>query len=333
MAFPLCLSPVLLAFLTGAQDQPGNNLLNDLRAMQFPPSGPAIPGGFGAGGLNQNFGGMGMAGGGAQSTFGSVASAPPGLGAQVPETPPDFACTTGANAAAWDSVKRRFRALFDGNAGGSPFVLGNREAMSATLEGALRDLKAVNALGPNAVDECGLGKLSLQLVSFATVDDPMALIQLFSSLEQLASPVLTLLLDVPWEAVAESRWPLFGLLSHLNLRKSHIQGALNTDAIDGLEDMNAKVFQAELVNALQTGNAAALGNSAGTFLQNYGKDSALGPLTALSAQAMSSTDPQIIPVIQMGFKQAIGSAAELDVATSTQWPLWGLLHVVVDRLG
>jgi len=266
---------------------------------------------------------MGMSSG--MGMGGPVSAAP------MQETPPDLACSTGPNAATWEAVKQSFRNLMIG----TPVQLQSKEVLSAALETALKELKAVDAFSPQAAEECGLGKLCLQLLSFAGIDDPSALPQLFMSFEQLASPVLTLLLDVPWAAVAQSRWPLFGLMAQLNLRKSHVQGAMNTDVVDGLDDPTGRAYQSELTTACAASDAATLEKASLSFLQAETKGSALGPLTALSAQAVAAQPadkPGLLQATQIGFKQAIGSAGELDVALSTQWPLWGLLHTAVDSV-
>lgn len=293
-------------------------------AVGAPPAG-ATPG-FGAG-----MGGLGMP---PQGGMGGVpmgqAAAPPAGGA---EPPLDLSCLAGPRAAGWAAAKRHFRGIFDGSAGGSPLMLPSREALSAALEAALRDLKAADALNPQAPDECGLGKLCLQLMSFATVDDPAALVQLFAGLEQVSSPVMTLLVDVPWAATAQSGWPLFALLGTLNMRKSHVSGALNSPEVDGLADQAGLVLQAELSQALQVGDAGALERAGASFLQKESQGSALAPLTALAVQAIGSGPQErvgLLQTLQAAFKQVIASAAELDIALSTNWPLWGLLQLNLD---
>merc|ERR1719336_1932688 len=121
-----------------------------------------------------------------------------GMQQAVADPPPDLACSASPRTPAWAAAKQHFRGLFP--AAAAVPQLASREAMTASMEGALKDLKAMEALGPQAVDECGLGKLCLQLLSFASIDDPAAIVQLFSV------------------ALAGAGWPFFGLLSQLNLR-------------------------------------------------------------------------------------------------------------------
>jgi hypothetical protein len=211
-----------------------------------------------------------------------------------------------------------------------------REVLVAALEGAIEDLKAANALGPNTEDECGLGKLCLQLMSIVTADDPSGLMQVFSTLEPVASPVLTLMLDVPWAALAQAGWPFFGLLAQLNLRKLQSPG-INTEGIDGLGDPATRAFQADLIAALSKDGAAIEAVSAAYMQKEQSENgSALAPLTAMSAQAAGQPElpvrSQMLNELQTAMKQVIGDAAELDVALATTWPLWGLLSISVDSL-
>mmetsp|Transcript_35981 Transcript_35981/g.99145 ORF Transcript_35981/g.99145 Transcript_35981/m.99145 type:complete len:424 (+) Transcript_35981:89-1360(+) len=292
------------------------------------PFGGASPGGA-IGGMGMGFGGMGVA---APPPAGGASMAPPGGSGAGIEEPMDLDCAVGPRAAAWASTKQRFSAVFAGPHGA--FKLASKEALNAAMEGALNDLKAVGALSPEAANECGLGKLSLQLLSFATVDDPTALVQLFAAFEQLASPVLTMLLDVPWAAVAAAGWPLFGLLGQLNFRKQHVEGALNTEAMDGMDDAMVKAFQVELAAAVEAWDMPSIAKAGATFMEKEHQGSALVPLTALAAQSAGATKLEergvLLQAVQQGFKQVIGSGAELDIALATTWPLWGLLHMSVS---
>jgi len=259
----------------------------------------------------------------------------PGLGAGPGAAPPeDLACSGGAHAATWFSVKERFR-----TAVASPLTLAPREVIVAALEGALQELKMANALDPASADECGLGKLCLQLLSILTMDDPAGLMQLFGSYEQLASPVLTMLLDVPWVALSQAGWPILGLLAQVNLRKAHASaGTIDTQGLDGLDDPASRQFFEQMGMALQSGNQAGLDAVAGAFLQKEPQSgSALSMLCALAAQAVATsqvqTRVQVLDALQAAMRQVIGSAAELDIGLSTQWPLWGLSHAAVDSIG
>ncbi|CAE7233566.1 hypothetical protein AK812_SmicGene26891 [Symbiodinium microadriaticum] len=284
--------------------------------------GPASPMGGGLGGFGQ---GQGMPPPGTYSA--------PGL-QQAPgeeRTLEDLACTVGMHSAVWSATKRQFRQIFQDTLPWQPVA---REALSATMESGLQILMSAGAMAPQAPDECGLGKLTLQLFSFSAVDEPQVLLQLFAALEQLASPVLTMLLDMPFAGLAQTGWPIVALLAQINLRKQQI-GAVNDERVDGVDDMAGRQFQAELLAALAARDGAAAQDAATRYLSaNPQGQSALAPLTALATQAMASPDAQermqLLEVLQQALKQVIGSGAELDLALSTKWPLWGVLHVALD---
>merc|ERR1719235_1518128 len=141
------------------------------------PQGGMPMGGMPAGGAAP----MGMAGMGGRPGMGGQ---PMGMAGGADDTPPDMECTSGSQAAAWQSVKNRFRNIFTGPGGG--FVLTPREQLVATLHGAMEDLMATKALTGESGD-CGLGRLCLQILSVLTVEDPAALVSLLQQTEQLAS--------------------------------------------------------------------------------------------------------------------------------------------------
>uniref|UniRef100_A0A7S2NE78 Uncharacterized protein n=1 Tax=Zooxanthella nutricula TaxID=1333877 RepID=A0A7S2NE78_9DINO len=347
------------------QDAPGpNSLLSDLRAIQEP-GGRA----FGAGGGAAPFGaagaqmqqpqqphpatqggmGLGMPGvfsppGGSAQPSGALGGPGAGVGQAAmglqaggaAEPPVDLGCSAGPRAAGWLGAKRCFRSLFAAP-GGSPLLLPGREAMSAAFEAALGELKAVGALTPEAADDCGLGKLALQLLSFASMEDPTALALLFTGVEQLASPVMTVLLDVPWAATGQTGWPIFGLLSLISMRRGTVPEALNTLEVDGLSDASGQTFQTELIAALQAGDSGALDRASSAYLQRLvSPGSALAPLTALAAQVVGRSDAGLrmgmLRTLQGAMQQAIGSAGELDIGLGTHWPLWGLLQMALEPL-
>lgn len=259
---------------------------------------------------------------------GSVAQAQPG---GEPEF--DLGCATGKHVAAWQKVKKSFRAaLSDGRA-----LLGvPKEELAKTLGDAKAQLEADKALAPEASEECGTGKLSLQLLSLTTLEDPLALSQLFTGVERLASPVMTLILEVPWVAIAQSGWPIFGLLAQMNQRRVQTASA-NPPEVDGLHGKYEPLFLRELFEALAKGDSRQLEESSRIFMSLDGTTgTALALLTAVAGQAAADRSPQeklqLLQQLQTGFRQAIGSAAELDIALGTQWPLFGLIHFVLDQL-
>merc|ERR1719491_197799 len=147
---------------------------------------------------------------------------------------------------------------------------------------------------------------------------------------------MPLILEVPWLAVAQSGWPLFGLLAQLNQRRVQTKSG-NPPEVDGLNGKFESLYLREVFEALAKGDSKQLEESSRIFMSLDGTTgSALGALTAVAGQAAADRPPQeklqLMEQLQNGFRQAIGSAAELDIALGTQWPLFGLIHFVLDQL-
>jgi len=150
--------------------------------------------------------------------------------------------------------------------------------------------------------------------------------------------MLTLLLDIPWVVTALSGWPLFGILAQLSFNKvGALEGAINHDALDGLEagDEALRSYFKAVRAGQQTGDLLVMSEASAAFLQstsNQGGD--MGWLTAMATQA--AIQPQVkermkfVETLQNYLRQSIHTAAELDIALATRWPLWGLLHVTID---
>merc|ERR1712129_233822 len=228
----------------------------------------------------------------------------------------------------------RFRNLLTGTN-----VLGGikRETLSETLDAAMKELKEAKALGPESESECPVGKLNLQLLSVTAIVDPMALAQLLTGTERLASPILTLLLDVPWIAIVESGWPVFGFLAELNARRRETKAGINTELADGVAEGAARAFLVEVTQALATGNIGELKQLSALYLSFEDQQgAAFATLTALAAQAAVENTVggriKLLEAVQNVFKMAIASAPELDLALGTQWPIWDLIHMAVDGM-
>eukprot|EP00929_Paragymnodinium_shiwhaense_P018816 TRINITY_DN1302_c0_g1_i1.p1 TRINITY_DN1302_c0_g1~~TRINITY_DN1302_c0_g1_i1.p1 ORF type:complete len:277 (-),score=95.60 TRINITY_DN1302_c0_g1_i1:173-1003(-) len=249
------------------------------------------------------------------------------------DIPEDMGCEKGKHAAVWLSVKKSFRTLIDETSG--PFSPVKNEAIKTVVDNAVAQVKAAGGFEKAAEGECGLGRLSIQLLTLATLTDPQAAAQSLQELQAISSPVLTLLLDVPWVATALSGWPMFGILAQVGLHKVQVlQGMLNNDALDGLQRDIDKAYFQEINTAASKGDLISMVESSVKYMSSGGEGGGiLAPLTAMASQAAVQTEVQqrmeAATQLQNAFRGVIGTPAELDLSLTTRWPLWGLVHVTV----
>jgi len=257
--------------------------------------------------------------------------------AQQPQVqePEDMGCTAGPRAAKWQQVKKRFRDLFQG--AGGPFSSVAPDALVAAVKDSIADIEGVRGFSgdADAVNECGFGKLFIQLMSLCTVEEPSGIVQYFQERPNVASPVMTMLLDIPWVSMAQSGWPFFAILSQLSYQKVRLlEGMLNLEAVDGLANEAIAAYFEVMSNAQKSGDMLAMATASQMFLRNAPVGSPYGTLTAMATTTAVTMDIQErlkgITGLQEGLRQAMTTASELDIALTIRWPLWGFLHVAVD---
>jgi len=254
-------------------------------------------------------------------------------GVTIPE---DLACLKGPHASAWGAVKQRFRDLLEGSPG--IFEVIPSSSIQNAVNAAISDVKAVGGFSKTAGDECGYGRLALQLLSVAALEEPSALAQPIQDTEVISNPTLTLLLDIPWVATALSGWPFFGILAQIGLHKAEkLGGLLDYDAVDQLAKPATRDFFAEVQNASQRSDLMAMAEASYKVLQAPSLSEQLGIMGSLTAMAtQSAIQPDVqkrmgtCESLQQAMRTAIGDAAELELALTSRWPLWSLLHITVD---
>eukprot|EP00928_Gymnodinium_smaydae_P079262 TRINITY_DN63232_c0_g1_i1.p1 TRINITY_DN63232_c0_g1~~TRINITY_DN63232_c0_g1_i1.p1 ORF type:complete len:294 (-),score=78.78 TRINITY_DN63232_c0_g1_i1:47-928(-) len=260
------------------------------------------------------------------------AQGPPG-GTTV-EAPRDMGCTEGPRAEAWRSVKLRMHSLFNTSTG--PFKLASIDALAEAVQGSIAEIQPSGGFAAESAGECGFGKLFLQVLSMTLMDSPEGLAQFLQEHPTLSSPVMTALLDIPWTAVAQSGWPLFGVLAQVNYKKLEVLGpVLNYDAIDGLGDDAVRKYFEVMGVAQKQGDLVGMAQASTEFLQKAPQSGGpLSTLTALATQAAVQMNVQrrfeLLGILQQTFRETVTSAATLDIALTTRWPLWGFLHVAAD---
>lgn len=255
----------------------------------------------------------------------------PAVQSQAPQMdiPEDMGCEKGAHAATWQKVKRSFRTLVDEGSPG-PFRPVAQADIKKVVDAAVADVTAVGGFAKN---ECGLGRLSIQMLTLATLDDPQAVLQLLQQSTTISSPVLTVLLDVPWMATALSGWPFFGILAQVGMHKIELlKGLLNSDIVDGLDRPLEKAYFSEVNSHQEKSDLIGMAESAYKYLAGE-TGGIMAPLTALATQAAVQTDVKsrmdACGSLQQSFRNVIRNAEELDFALSTRWPIWSLLHLTV----
>jgi hypothetical protein len=249
--------------------------------------------------------------------------------------PPDMGCLEGPRKAEWASVKKRLRSLFDGAKG--PFQQVSDDDLVAAVKGSIADMEAVGGFSTtsDAVKECGFGKLFIQLLGLATLEDPAALAQYFQDHPDAASPVLTMLLDIPWVVMAQTGWPFLGILTQINLQKAKLLAPmLEMKAVDGLENEAVVAYYDVMKEAQSNNDMMSMATASNMFLRNVPPGSPYASLTALATQAALEMNIQerlkALKTLQDLFKQMVTTPNELDIALTVRWPLWGFLHAAVD---
>jgi len=258
---------------------------------------------------------------------------------------PDLTCKDVASRE-WLEIKRLAQLEFSL---GSPLIKASQMAsagrarLQALVDKAENTIKAVRGLSFSPVDECSMGRLCMSLMALAAAPDdnsPAGIVPAGgggagSVLPALAmhSPLLTVLLDVPWRLVLASGWPLFGILAQLNLRR-----ARHDDA--PLSGQPAMYFMS-LGAGLERHEAYSLASLGAEFLRSvegraHASTHVLPGLCALASQLLSPevgtkggmpTDTALKQV-QGFYRQAVQGIEDVQGTLDTAWPLYRVLHLV-----
>ncbi|CAD7971629.1 unnamed protein product [Amoebophrya sp. A120] len=237
----------------------------------------------------------------------------------------DLLCLNGTYAQSWFNVQQKMRYILGPDAAFNGLDKGN------TLEPALYSvLEDMQSAGNQ--DACGVGKLMVQLLSITTVDNDGAVVKTqIENNEQLTSPLLTLLLDIPWNAY-QPMWPMFGFLAQLAMRR--VLAGVNNEAVDGLVQPELQQFASALNMGIINGDLEALKALSQAFI-DAGEDaiaqSPMGFLTAVFTQAAVANTTEEAQMMffesQKVLKKMIFTPADLDTTMSTRWPLWGMAYL------
>merc|ERR1719263_667656 len=158
------------------------------------------------------------------------------------------------------------------------------------------------------------------------------------------SPLLTILLDVPWSRVMRSGWPIFGLLAQLSVLTAQSSDA---PVVDGHVQRYYKSLRAGLSKPVAPNALAELGAA---FVQEQEASEAASPeattgrvhvMPALRAPASQLLGAEVLrhgraeaalQHMQSFFRQAVSSISDLQGTVESSWPLHAVLHAVSVRL-
>eukprot|EP00747_Dinoflagellata_sp_TGD_P024396 gnl/TRDRNA2_/TRDRNA2_130517_c0_seq4.p1 gnl/TRDRNA2_/TRDRNA2_130517_c0~~gnl/TRDRNA2_/TRDRNA2_130517_c0_seq4.p1 ORF type:complete len:635 (+),score=146.52 gnl/TRDRNA2_/TRDRNA2_130517_c0_seq4:198-2102(+) len=211
------------------------------------------------------------------------------------------------------------------------------ESIDNLLTTSVEKLRVVH----DKVNECGMGRLCMSVLAVLSGEAGRSLLGASANLH---SPLLTLLLDVPWMIVMRSGWPFFAMLAQLHLG-AHSSDDLPTNGLS----LEAEYFQ-RLVDGLRQGEEATLAALGLVFIQqdnqrkarhNQGDAGDLHAMPLLCALASQLLSPDVsagkaiegvMNQVQGFFRQAVQSVDDLQATLLSAWPLYGVLHVAALRV-
>jgi len=257
---------------------------------------------------------------------GASASEPPKPAAADPFEQMDLICRNSANPQTWLSVQQKFQYMLGPSAA---FVALNKDntltPILASIEEDIANLPKAN------VAECDVGQLMLQLLKVITIDSDGELIGQIKSKGELSSPIMTLVLDVPWTSY-QPEWPMFGLLAQAAVQRSRTH--TNSEAIDGIQQAELKQHCSAMNRAIGESDLESLKALSQAFIDSGAaalEASPIGFLTAILTQAAvapTKKDAQaMFSEAQILMKRMISSPADLEVTLGSHWPLWGMAYL------
>eukprot|EP00931_Biecheleriopsis_adriatica_P090120 TRINITY_DN64151_c0_g1_i1.p1 TRINITY_DN64151_c0_g1~~TRINITY_DN64151_c0_g1_i1.p1 ORF type:complete len:291 (-),score=86.22 TRINITY_DN64151_c0_g1_i1:153-1025(-) len=238
----------------------------------------------------------------------------------------DLLCMKSPHAQAWLNVQQKLQYILGPSAA---FVALNKVN---TLEPALQSIGDDIATIPKEQEaSCGVGQVMYQLLKIVTVDSDGLLIGEIKKQDHLSSPIMTLLLDIPWN-VYQPMWPLFGLLAQAAVQRASTHA--NHEMLDGLAHPELKQFASAMNIAISESNLEGLQQLSKAYIDS-GVDameqSPMGFLTAVFTQAATAQkreDSQaFFSDAQVLMKKMIFSASDLEATLGSQWPLWGMAYL------
>jgi len=238
----------------------------------------------------------------------------------------DLTCMKSTQVQTWLKVQQTFQYILGPGAGFG--ALSKENSLEPALDSIMEDIASIPK--ENA-GECAIGQLMLQLLKVITVDSDGELIGKLKNQDTLSSPILTLLLDVPWTTY-QPQWPLFGLLAQAAVKRS--QTHTNNDAVDGFTHPQLKDFSSAMNHAIREANLVDLRELSRSFIDSGSAAMEASPLAFLTAVfTQAATAPtkheaqSMFSDAQILMKNMITSPSGLEVTLGSRWPLWGMAYL------
>lgn len=185
-------------------------------------------------------------------------------------------------------------------------------------------------------EECGMGHLCMTLLAISSAEYGTTL----KIAPTFHSPLLTILLDIPWSIVMRSGWPLFGLLAQLQMQ--------HHKDVDAPMSGHSKQYLLSLNEALSKNNTRLVIGLGVEFVQiqdaveqadHSGSAHAqvMPALCALASQLLGfgyspggvgDSGDNALGQMQEFFRQSVRNIDDLQSTLDSTWPLYGILSQV-----
>eukprot|EP00929_Paragymnodinium_shiwhaense_P053250 TRINITY_DN26659_c1_g2_i1.p1 TRINITY_DN26659_c1_g2~~TRINITY_DN26659_c1_g2_i1.p1 ORF type:complete len:506 (+),score=112.44 TRINITY_DN26659_c1_g2_i1:196-1713(+) len=183
-------------------------------------------------------------------------------------------------------------------------------------------------------EECGMGRLCMTLLALSSGESGASL----KMAPSFHSPLLTILLDVPWLIVMQSGWPLFGLLAQLQMQ----QHKRDDMPVSGA----SQHYLTKLRQALVQEQAETIAELGSRFVVQQEEAENRGPsaeseetkvmpaLCALASQLLGNgvlvggppgSAEKALGHMQAFYRQAVTNIDDLQATLDSVWPLYSIL--------
>jgi hypothetical protein len=194
--------------------------------------------------------------------------------------------------------------------------------------------------------ECGLARLMTQLLQLVAKfgepgTSPSMVNEAILATEPVHSPLLTVLLDIPWVDTINSGWPYFQLMGQVQMRNwqdPNRQNPLPRDLI--VQDESMTQFYTTVMTAVEAQDFNLLVQASSLFLEFAGEEAQqlalkhpMAFVTAIAGVSVGVSDPvqkaSLFDQMQSVMVAAIHTPEDLVYVLNTSWPIWSLINLSI----